>query len=92
MREVKTESRLERMLARGEFVVTAEIGPPKHAFAGNLGRHARNLKDYVDALNVTDCQSAVVRLSSIAAAVHILNCGVKPVVQMTCRDCNRIAM
>lgn len=92
MRKVKTESRLERTLARGEFVVTAEIGPPKHASADGLRRHAGILKDYVDALNITDCQSAVVRLSSIAAAVHISNCGVDPVIQMTCRDRNRIAM
>ncbi|MCL6447089.1 MAG: methylenetetrahydrofolate reductase [Armatimonadetes bacterium] len=91
-REVKTESKLERLLARGEFVVTAEIGPPKHASADGIRHHARMLKDYVDATNITDCQTAIVRLSSIAAAVHILSCGVEPIVQMTCRDRNRIAM
>lgn len=92
MREVKTESRLERLLARGEFVVTAEIGPPRHANAEVIRHHAHMLKDYVDATNITDCQTAVVRLSSIASAIHILNCGVEPIVQMTCRDRNRIAI
>ncbi|MGB9903691.1 MAG: methylenetetrahydrofolate reductase [Desulfotomaculales bacterium] len=92
MPEVKTESKLEKLLARGEFVVTAEIGPPKHASAHEIRHHAHLLKDYVDATNITDCQTAIVRLSSIAAAVHILDCGIEPIVQMTCRDRNRIAM
>lgn len=91
-RQVKTESKLEKLLARGEFVVTAEIGPPKHASAEGIRHHANMLKDYVDATNITDCQTAIVRLSSIAAAVHIKDCGVEPIVQMTCRDRNRIAI
>ncbi|MGB9802411.1 methylenetetrahydrofolate reductase [Desulfofundulus sp.] len=90
--EVKTESKLERLLARGEFVVTAEIGPPKHASAEGIRHHAHMLKNFVDATNITDCQTAIVRLSSVAAAAHILNCGVEPIVQMTCRDRNRIAI
>jgi len=87
-----TESRLEKLLKRGEFVVTAEIGPPQHASAREIVHHAHLLKDYVDATNITDCQTAVVRLSSFAAAVHILREGLEPIMQMTCRDRNRIAM
>nr|WP_152947505.1 methylenetetrahydrofolate reductase [Desulfofundulus thermobenzoicus] len=83
---------MEKLLERGEFVVTAEIGPPKHASAEGIRHHAHMLKDYVDATNITDCQTAVVRLSSIASAVHILDCGIEPIVQMTCRDRNRIAI
>jgi methylenetetrahydrofolate reductase (NADPH) len=50
------------------------------------------LRDYVDAANITDCQSAVVRMSSISAAVHIMGSGIEPVIQITCRDRNRIAI
>lgn len=89
---MKTESKLEKLLAKGEFVVTAEIGPPKHASPEGMLHHADMLKDYVDATNITDCQTAIVRLSSIAGGVHLLSRGVEPIVQMTCRDRNRIAM
>ncbi|ACX51506.1 methylenetetrahydrofolate reductase [Ammonifex degensii KC4] len=89
---MRSGSRLERLLARGEFVVTAEIGPPKHASAEPLIRKARMLKGYVDAANITDCQTAVVRMASIPAAVHLLREGIEPVIQMTCRDRNRIAI
>jgi methylenetetrahydrofolate reductase (NADPH) len=50
------------------------------------------MKDYVDATNITDCQTAIVRISSVATGVHVLDCGIEPIVQMTCRDRNRIAM
>jgi methylenetetrahydrofolate reductase (NADPH) len=89
---VKTESKLQKLLDSGHFAVTAEIGPPKHASAHGIRHHAQMLKDYVDATNITDCQTAIVRLSSIASAVHILDCGLEPIVQMTCRDRNRIAI
>jgi methylenetetrahydrofolate reductase (NADPH) len=89
---VKTESKLQKLLDSGHFAVTAEIGPPKHASAHGIRHHAHMLKDYVDATNITDCQTAIVRLSSIASAVHILDCGLEPIVQMTCRDRNRIAI
>ncbi|MGB9920451.1 MAG: methylenetetrahydrofolate reductase [Moorellales bacterium] len=87
-----TESKLEKLLSEGKFVVTAEIGPPKHASAEGIRHHAELLKDYVDAVNITDNQTAVVRLSSIAAAVHCLQKGVEPIIQMTVRDRNRIAI
>lgn len=85
-------SKLEQILEQGHFAVTAEIGPPKHADPQGVIHHAHMLHDYVDATNITDCQTAVVRLSSIASGVHILGAGVEPIVQMTCRDRNRIAM
>jgi len=89
---INTESKLEKLLKQGEFVVTAEIGPPKHASAHTIRHHAEMLKDHIDASNITDCQTAVVRLSSTAAAVHIKQIGIDPIAQMTCRDRNRIAI
>ncbi|HEY3313908.1 MAG TPA: methylenetetrahydrofolate reductase [Bacillota bacterium] len=88
----KTESRLERLFAQGEFVVTAEIGPPKSASSKGIKENARLLKDATDGQNLTDNQTAIVRLSSIAAAVHVLSEGGNPIMQMVCRDRNRIAM
>jgi methylenetetrahydrofolate reductase (NADPH) len=85
-------SKLHKILDSGQFAVTAEIGPPKHASAHGIRHHAHMLVNHVDATNITDCQTAIVRLSSIAAGVHILDCGIEPIVQMTCRDRNRIAM
>lgn len=85
-------SKLEQILESGQLAVTAEIGPPKHASAHGIIHHAHMLKEYVDATNITDCQTAVVRMSSIGSAVHVLNSGIEPIVQMTCRDRNRIAI
>lgn len=89
---MKYLSKLHQVLEEGHFAVTAEIGPPKHALAQGIRHHAQMLRSYVDATNITDCQTAIVRLSSIAAGVHILDCQVEPIVQMTCRDRNRIAI
>jgi len=91
-REWKTESSLERLFAGNEFVVTAELGPPKGASATNITENSEKLKSYCDGFNITDNQSASVRLSSIAAAVHILRQGGNPIIQVTCRDRNRIAI
>lgn len=85
-------SRLERVLASGRFAVTAEIGPPRGPDAETVRRHARILKGYADAYNITDNQTAVVRMSSIAAAKIILEEGLEPIMQMTARDRNRIAI
>lgn len=87
-----TESRLEKLFAEGHFVVTAEIGPPKNSNGEVVRKHARNLKNYIDGANLTDNQTAVVRLSSIAAGFHVLSEGVEPIIQMTCRDRNRIGL
>lgn len=91
-KELTTESRLEKGFARGEFVVTSEIGPLKGASAHNIIEHTEEAKLKCDGFNLTDNQSAVVRLSSIAAAVHVLQHGGNPIIQMTCRDRNRIAI
>jgi 5,10-methylenetetrahydrofolate reductase len=89
---VKTESALEARLASGTFAVTAEIGPPKGADGEVVRRKAKALAGLVDAANITDNQTAVVRLSSIAGAVIAREAGVEPIVQVTCRDRNRIAI
>lgn len=85
-------SKLERLLKKGEFVVTAELGPPKSADREVIEEKAGILKGYADAINITDCQTAVVRLSSIASAAILAFLGLEPVAQMTCRDRNRIAL
>jgi len=89
---MKTGSHLEQVLEAGKFAVTAEIGPPQSANPEPLVLHAKMLKGFAEAFNLTDNQTAVVRLSSIASAVIIMREGVEPVIQMTCRDRNRIAL
>jgi len=89
---MKTESKIEKILSQGHFLVSGEIGPPKHSNPEGIKEHAAMLKDYVDAMNLTDNQTAIVRLSSIAAGVHVLQAGGEPIIQMTTRDRNRIAI
>ncbi|MDP2876571.1 MAG: methylenetetrahydrofolate reductase, partial [Holophaga sp.] len=89
---MKSGSRLERILTSGEFAVTGELGPPKNGNAELVREKARLLKGSVDAVNITDCQTAIVRMSSISAGLLTLAEGVEPVIQMTCRDRNRIGM
>jgi len=89
---MKSASHLERVLTSGEFAVTGELGPPKSGDPEVVRKKARILKDSVDAVNITDCQTAVVRMSSIGAGLLALSEGVEPVIQMTCRDRNRISM
>lgn len=89
---MKSGSNLERVIASGQIAVTAELGPPMSADPEKVIKKANMLKGYCDAANITDCQTAVVRISSIAAAVLALREGLEPVMQMTCRDRNRIAM
>lgn len=89
---MKAESNLEKVLASGNVAVTAELGPPMSAAPDEIIHKAHILKGFCDAANITDCQTAVVRISSIAAAVIALREGLEPVMQMTCRDRNRIAM
>lgn len=89
---MKSGSRLEQLLARGEFVVTAEMGPPMSADAEVIAKKAELLRHTADAFNITDNQTAVVRMSSIAASALCLKAGLEPIMQMVCRDRNRIAM
>ncbi|MEM0448846.1 MAG: methylenetetrahydrofolate reductase [Methanomassiliicoccales archaeon] len=89
---MRSGSNLEQALESGRFAVTAEIGPPRSASAERIRTHARQMKGCADAFNLTDNQTAMSRMSSIACAVVLLQDGLEPVVQMTCRDRNRIAL
>ncbi|MGI6648552.1 MAG: methylenetetrahydrofolate reductase [Bacillota bacterium] len=89
---MKSESNLEKVLRAGHFAVTTEIGPPKSCDAEVVRRHGETLRGYADAYNVTDNQTAIVRLSSVAACAILTGMGLEPVLQMTCRDRNRIAL
>jgi 5,10-methylenetetrahydrofolate reductase len=87
-----TPSRLARRLAAGRFVVTAEVNPPRHADPEAVRKQARRLRGAVDAVNLTDCTRGILRMSSVAAALLVQDEGIEPIVQMTCRDRNRIAL
>ena len=89
---MKTESVLEKIFASGEFAVTSECGPPRGAVPEKIIEKAKMLKGYVDAVNVTDNQTAMVRMSSFAACVFIKQLGMNPILQMVTRDRNRLAM
>ncbi len=83
---------LSESFANGRCVVTGEVGPPKGTDAGEVLDGARVMGPYVDAVNVTDNQSAVMRLGSLAVSRLLLEAGLTPVFQLTCRDRNRIAL
>ncbi|NQU08225.1 MAG: methylenetetrahydrofolate reductase, partial [Candidatus Abyssubacteria bacterium] len=89
---MKSESNLEKILEAGHVAVTAELGPPMGYNTEAVKKKIELLRDTADAYNVTDCQTAVVRMSSIAASILLVQAGMEPVMQMTCRDRNRIAM
>ncbi len=89
---MKTESRLEKVLRAGHFAVTAECGPPKGSDASILQTKGKHLLGCVDAVNVTDNQTAIVRMSSVAACSILKNMGLEPILQMVTRDRNRIAL
>jgi len=78
--------------AEKDFVVTAEVGPPKGTDVAELREHIDLLKDKVDGLNVTDNQSSVMRISSLAVCRMVLDQGGEPILQLTCRDRNRLAL
>jgi methylenetetrahydrofolate reductase (NADPH) len=89
---MKTESRLERVLTEGHFAVTTECGPPRGANPEVIRKKGELLKGSVDAINVTDNQTSVVRMSSIASCVILKEMGFDPIVQMVTRDRNRISI
>ena len=89
---MKTQSKLEKIFASGNMVVTSECGPPRGALPDKVREKAELLRNHVDAVNVTDNQTAMVRMSSFAAAVIIKQMGIDPILQMVTRDRNRIAM
>jgi methylenetetrahydrofolate reductase (NADPH) len=92
MRPDLTRGALFRRLAAGGFAVTAEAGPPRGAGGGAIARTVAPLRGWVDAVNVTDNQAANVRMASWAGSLQALAAGVEPVMQLTCRDRNRIAL
>lgn len=82
----------KEVLASGKFVVTSEIGPPKGTNLDKMRHHIDLLKDMVDALNVTDHQSSVMRFPSLGGCLDIRERGGEPILQMTCRDRNQLAL
>jgi len=89
---MKSDSRLERVLRAGHFAFTGELGPPRGANVEALRAKAKHLRGRVDAVNITDNQTAVVRMSSWGASLIAIQEGLEPVYQMVCRDRNRLAM
>ena len=87
-----SQSNLEKVLAAGHFAVTGEVGPPRGADPEAVRKKAAHLVGKVDAVNITDCQTAMVRMSSWAASLIVKEMGLEPNFQMVCRDRNRIAM
>jgi len=89
---MKSGSNLERILESGVFAVTAELGPPKGPDLKAVDEKIELLRGNCDAVNLTDNQTAIVRLSSAATASVLVQKGLEPVMQMTCRDRNRLAI
>ena len=85
-------SKFKQLLESGKFTVTSEISPPKGTNIEKIIHHIGLLKDKVDALNVTDHQSSVMRFPSLGGCLAIKEQGGEPILQMTCRDRNRIAL
>ena len=89
---VKTPSKLEKILAAGHLAVTSECGPPRGSDPEVITTKANLIKDYVDAINITDNQTSVTRMCSLAACIRLKLMGLEPVLQMVTRDRNRIAL
>jgi methylenetetrahydrofolate reductase (NADH) len=89
---LKTPSKLEKIFASGNLAVTSEVGPPRGSDPDAIIEKANLIKDYVDAVNVTDNQTSVTRMCSLAACIRLKQMGVEPVLQMVTRDRNRIAL
>ena len=89
---MKAGTNLEKILDSGKFAVTAEAGPPKGSSAAVIQRKAETLRNCCDAVNITDNQTAIVRMSSLAGCVLIKQVGIEPVMQMVVRDRNRLAL
>ena len=84
--------RITELFDRGEFVVTAEVGPPKGIHVEHLVEEAKEYLSGITAVNVTDNQSSVMRLGSLATCKALKDAGLTPIFQLTCRDRNRIAL
>jgi methylenetetrahydrofolate reductase (NADPH) len=88
----KTPSRLEKVIAAGHLAVTSECGPPRGSDPEVIVKKANLIKDHVDAVNITDNQTSVTRMCSLAACIRLKLMGLEPVLQMVTRDRNRIAL
>lgn len=89
---MKAGSNLEQILESGTFALTAELGPPKGTNQAAVQKKAEFLRGACDAVNITDNQTAITRMSSLACCILVKQMGIEPVMQMVCRDRNRIAM
>ena len=89
---IKTPSRLEKILAAGHLAVTSECGPPRGSNGDAITKKAEMIKDYVDAINITDNQTSMTRLCSLASCIRLKLMGLEPILQMVTRDRNRIAL
>ncbi len=89
---VKTPSRLEKVLAAGHLAVTSECGPPRGSDPDVITQKAELIKDHVDSVNITDNQTSVTRMCSLAACIRLKQLGLDPILQMVTRDRNRIAI
>ena len=87
-----TPSKLQQIINSGQLAVTSEVGPPRSADGEVIEHKAKLIKDYVDAINVTDNQTSVCRMCSLACCIRIKLMGLEPILQMTTRDRNRIAL
>jgi methylenetetrahydrofolate reductase (NADPH) len=90
--KVKTPSKLEKVLAAGHLAVTSECGPPRGSDPEVIIKKAEMIKDHVDAINITDNQTSVTRMCSLAACIRLKLMGLEPVLQMVTRDRNRIGL
>jgi len=87
-----TSSKLEKILKAGHLAVTSECGPPRGSDLGVIEKKAHMIKDYVDAINITDNQTSVTRLCSLASCIKLRLLGLEAILQMVVRDRNRIAL
>lgn len=92
MVETITESRLEKVLKKGLQAVTSECGPPRSSDPSHIIEKGNLIRNHVDSVNITDNQTSVTRLCSLAACVHLKQQGIDPILQMVVRDRNRIAL
>jgi len=90
--KTNTPSKLEKVLAAGHLAVTSECGPPRGSDPDVISKKANLIKDYVDSVNITDNQTSVTRMCSLAACIRLKMLGLDPVLQMVTRDRNRIAL
>ncbi|MFK5954630.1 MAG: methylenetetrahydrofolate reductase [Desulfobacterium sp.] len=89
---IKTPSKLEKVFKSGHIAVTSECGPPRGSDPEAVTSKGALIKDHVDAVNITDNQTAMTRMSSLAACIHLKQMGLEPILQMVTRDRNRIAL